>query len=161
MSATVFLVGNLGSDPELRYSQDGKPSLRVSVASSYRVRESNGEWVNATEWFRVTVFGPRAESLSNLLTKGMKVAVTGRLEARPWADRENKPRAGLEVIANEVEFLSPRQEQGDGSGYTQQHVAGYPSRGPSSPQAVAQQAQRRAPVPDDNDLLDPEDTLPF
>ena len=91
------VIGNLGTDPELRYSPSGAPSLRINVASNFRARTPEGEWEDRTEWVRVIVFGQRAESLAQHLKKGMRVFVDGRLEARPWTDRENRVRAGLEI----------------------------------------------------------------
>lgn len=107
LKATV--IGNLGQDPELRYSADGKAVLRMSVAGNYRTREQSGEWVEKTEWVRAVVFGARAESLANLLKKGTKVYVSGPLEARPWTDQAGGIRAGLELRADDVELMSPRQ----------------------------------------------------
>ncbi len=107
----LSLVGNLGNDPEeLRYSADGRAFLRFSVAGNYRARDPGGEWQKKTEWVRVTVFGPRAEFLSQYLRKGSKVYVEGRLEARPWLDNQQQPRAGLEIVASEVEFMSSRAD---------------------------------------------------
>jgi single-strand DNA-binding protein len=103
------LIGNLGSDPDLRYSANGSPLLRFNVASNYRTRTPEGEYQDKTEWVRVTVVGNRAESLSPYLKKGSRVYVEGRLEARPWTDQQGQIRAGLEVLANQVEFMSPRQ----------------------------------------------------
>src|SRR4051812_31637166 len=103
------LIGNLGSDPELRYSASGSPFLRFNLASNYRTRDAGGEFQDKTEWIRVTVFGQRADTLSQYLKKGSRVYVEGRLEARPWTDQQGQVRAGLEVLANQVEFMSPRQ----------------------------------------------------
>src|SRR3954447_8598533 len=111
---TASVIGNLGSDPELRYSPSGAPSLRVNVASYYRARTPEGEWEDRTEWVRVIIFGQRAESLAQHLKKGVRVFVDGRLEARPWTDRENRVRAGLEIVASEIEFTSPRQADDEG-----------------------------------------------
>lgn len=108
------VVGNLGSEPELKYSAGGAAFLRFNVASNYRARTPEGEWQDRVEWVRVTVFGQRADSLANLLHKGSRVYVDGRLEARPWTDREGQIRAGLELIAGDVEFMSARQDE-DGS----------------------------------------------
>lgn len=105
------LIGNLGNDPEeLRYSADGRAFLRFNVASNYRVKTPEGEWQDKTEWVRVTVFGRRAETLAQYLRKGSKVFVDGRLEARPWTDNQQQPRAGLEMVANDVEFMSSRAD---------------------------------------------------
>src|SRR5215211_3994266 len=103
------LIGNIGGDPELKFSPSGQPYLRFNVASNYRVRTPEGEWQDKTEWVRVTLAGTRAESLSQYLKKGSRVYVDGRLEARPWTDQQGQVRAGLEVMANEVQFMSPRQ----------------------------------------------------
>ena len=104
------LIGNLGSDPDLRYSPEGRAFLRMNVACNFRARSPEGEWEDRTEWVRVTVFGQQAERLSQYLRKGSKVYVDGRLEARPWTDQQHQVRAGLEVIANDVQFMSPRAE---------------------------------------------------
>jgi single-strand DNA-binding protein len=103
------LIGNLGNDPDMRYSASGSPLLRFNVASNYRTRTPEGEYQDKTEWVRVTVTGNRAESLSQYLKKGSRVYVEGRLEARPWTDQQGQIRAGLEVLANEVQFMSSRQ----------------------------------------------------
>ena len=107
------VIGNLGGDPEMRYAADGRPSLRMNVASNYRARSPEGEWQDRTEWVRVTIFGNRAETLAQHLRKGMRVYADGRLEARPWTDRAGAVRAGLELTAGDVEFTGQRQA-GDG-----------------------------------------------
>ena len=106
------LIGNLGGEPDLRYSPDGRPYLRFTVACNYRTRDQGGEWRDATEWVRATVFGQQAERLSQYLRKGTRVYVDGRLEARPWTDQQHQARAGLEVIANDVQFMSSRADEG-------------------------------------------------
>ncbi len=103
-------IGNLGNDPELKYSGNGQPFLRCNIASNYRTRTPEGQWEEKTEWVRVTVFGPRAESLNQYLKKGMRIFVDGRLEARPWTDQQGGVRAGLEIVANDVEFMSQRED---------------------------------------------------
>ena len=119
----AMLIGNLGGDPDMRYSPEGRPFLRFNVATNFRARSPEGEWQDKTEWVRVTVFGNRAEQLSQYLRKGSKVFVDGRLEARPWTDQQQQVRAGLEVIANEVQFMSSRSDderaggEGGGGGY--------------------------------------------
>lgn len=109
------LIGNIGADPDLKFNADGSGRLQMNVASNYRVRGQDGAWADKTEWVRVTVFGKRAESLANLLRKGMRVFADGRLEARPWTDNQGGLRAGLEMIAMDVEFMSPRT---DDDGYS-------------------------------------------
>jgi single-strand DNA-binding protein len=104
------LVGNIGTEPEMRYSQDGSGILKFSVASNYRTKDSSGEWQDRVEWVRCTVFGKRAETLAQYLHKGSRVYVDGRLEARPWENRDGQPVAGLEITASEVEFMSGRND---------------------------------------------------
>ena len=104
------IIGNLGNDPEMRYSAGGAPFLRFNVASNFRARSPEGEWQDKTEWVRVTVFGQRAETLGQYLKKGSRVYVDGRLEARPWTDQQGQVRAGLELVASDVEFMSTRSD---------------------------------------------------
>lgn len=107
----AVLIGNIGGEPEMRYAQDGSSLLRFSVASNGRTKLQNGEWVDRTEWVQVTVFGNRAEAISQYLHKGMKVYVDGRLEARPWTDQQGQVRAGLSITAAEVQFVTPRSDE--------------------------------------------------
>lgn len=106
----MSVIGNLGNDPELRYSANGSAFLRFNVAANQRTKLESGEWTDKTEWVRVTVFGQRAESLGQHLKKGSRVYAEGRLEARPWTDQQGAARAGLELIAGDVEFFSPRTD---------------------------------------------------
>jgi len=158
------LIGNLGNDPDMRYSANGSPLLRFNVASNFRTRTPEGEYQDKTEWVRVTVTGNRAESLSQYLKKGSRVYVEGRLEARPWTDQQGQIRAGLEVLANEVQFMSSRadDERGGGGGgggdygdrpAPRERAGGSGGSAPSRPAA-----RSSAPEPiDDGDLED----LPF
>lgn len=109
------LVGNIGSDPDLRYSASGSPFLRFNVASNGRTRDQSGEWKDETTWVRVTVFGQRAETLGQYLKKGSRVYCDGRLEARPWTDNQGQIKPGLELIASDVEFMSARTDDGQPS----------------------------------------------
>ena len=114
MVAKLTLVGNLGVDPEVRYSADGKPVVSFRLASNYRKRDAETrEWVDATNWYRVTTFGRLAERLSEQagagrLTKGTKLIVFGRLEASAYIDRNNQPQPSLDLIADDVLFGDSR-----------------------------------------------------
>lgn len=108
----VTIIGNLGRDPEKRYTQDGRPITRFSVAATTR-RQREGEWQDHTEWFGVTVFGTRAETLVDRLSKGSRVYVEGRLESRTY-ESGGQTRVGLDVIANEVVLLDSRQRDDSG-----------------------------------------------
>lgn len=139
------IVGNVGSDPDMRYSASGSAVLRFNIASNGRTRNPDGEWVENTEWVRVTILGTRAESLSQHITRGVKLYVDGRLETRPWIDRSNEPKAGLELLADTIEFAGSRQD--DGQGQQQQHPsttgAGYATGQPQQRQPATGQGQRR------------------
>jgi single-strand DNA-binding protein len=150
------LIGNLGGDPETRYTADGRAFIRFNVASNYRARDQGGEWQDKTEWVRVTVFGQRAEALAQYLRKGTKVYVDGRLEARPWLDNSQQPRAGLEVIANDVEFMSSRTDDEGGGGGRFGDSSEAPAQ-PTGASAGRPPARAAAPAADDTDLED----LPF
>ncbi len=128
-------IGNLGGEPEMKYSASGAPFLRFNVATNGRVRNQSGEWEDRTEWVRCTVFGQRAETLNQHLTKGMRVYVDGRLEARPWTDQQGNIRAGLELVADVVEFMSQRQDDGQ--------------RKQTTPVYAARPAQQQAATGDD------------
>lgn len=121
------IIGNLGNDPEMQYAASGSALLRFNVASNGRVRNQSGEWADETTWVRCIVFGTRAEKLSEILKKGMRVYADGRLEARPWTDQSGQVRAGLELIADTVEFMSSRQDDG-GSQQRQPVAASAPRR---------------------------------
>jgi single-strand DNA-binding protein len=118
MVAKLTLVGNLGVDPEVRYSADGKPVVSFRLASNFRKRDAETrEWVDATNWYRVSTFGRLAERLSEQagagrLPKGTRLIVFGRLEASAYMDRGNQPQPSLDVIADDVVFgdSRPRSE---------------------------------------------------
>jgi single-strand DNA-binding protein len=155
------LVGNLGQDPEMRYSAEGRPVLTFRVASNYRTRSPEGEWQDRTEWVRVRVVGQRAESLSQYLHKGSRVFVDGRLEARPWLNNQQQPQSGLEIFATDVEFMSSRsddEQRGGGGGGGSMSDAPPRERSSPSGSAPSRPAPRSAPEPvDEGDLED----LPF
>jgi single-strand DNA-binding protein len=134
---TANVIGNLGNDPDMRYSANGQPRLQFNVAANARQKNAQNEWVDSTSWVRVTVFGNRAEPLAEILKKGTKVYASGRLEARPWTSRDGNISPGLEIIANEIELCSSRQ---DTDGYSR------PSNTVNAP-SVAAQGQT-----DDSDL---------
>ena len=101
----IIVVGNLGRDPELRYTPQGTAVCTFSVATNERRKSATGEQQDVTTWFRVTVWGKQAETVSQYLTKGRNVYVEGRLHVEEWTDREGKPRFTLELNASDVRFL--------------------------------------------------------
>jgi single-strand DNA-binding protein len=122
---TIILVGNLGRDPEMRYTPNGQAVTSFSVATSRQYTSNNGQTVKETIWFRVSVWGKQAETCNTYLKKGNKVLIEGRLQPdaasggpRVWTDNEGKARASYEITANMVRFLTPKAEAaGEGEGF--------------------------------------------
>lgn len=116
---TLIIVGNLGRDPEMRYTPSGQPVTSFSVASSRSYNNTAGEKVDETTWFRVSAWGKLAETCNQYLHKGSKVLVEGRLVPdknggpRIWNRQDGTPSASFEVNANTVRFLSARGEGGE------------------------------------------------
>ena len=104
----VILVGNLGSDPEMRYTPNGKAVTSFNVATNRRYTTSGGESKEETDWFRVSVWGKQAEQCNQFLGKGKQVYVEGRLHARSWEGQDGQMRTSLEVNAERVLFLGRR-----------------------------------------------------
>jgi single-strand DNA-binding protein len=117
MFQTIILAGNLGRDPEMRYTPTGQAVTSFSVATNRQWTNNNGETVKETIWFRVSAWGKMAETCNQYLKKGSKVLVEGRLTAdsntggpRVWTGQDGQPRASFEVSASTVRFLSSRSE---------------------------------------------------
>ena len=101
----IMLIGNVGSDPEMRYSPNGKAVTSFRMATNYRYAGSDGERREETEWFRVSVWGRQAESCNQFLSKGKRIYVEGRLRSSSWEGQDGQMRTSLEVSANRVIFL--------------------------------------------------------
>jgi len=116
---TIIIVGNLGKDPEMRYTPSGQPVTSFSVASSRSYNNPNGEKIEETTWFRVTAWGKQAETCNQYLHKGSKVLVEGRLTPdknggpRVFSRQDGTTGASFEVNASTVRFLSSRGEGGE------------------------------------------------
>lgn len=116
----VVITGNLTRDPELRATASGMNVLKLGVAvNDRRKNQSTGEWEEVPNFVDVTVFGNRAEPLSRFLSKGSKVAIEGKLRWSQWESPQGDKRSKLEVVADEVEFMSSRDSgSGGGGSYT-------------------------------------------
>jgi len=112
----VILIGNLGSDPEIRYTQSGTAVASLSVATTRKWKDKDGQKQEETEWHRVNVWAQKAEFCGNYLKKGSKVYVEGRLQTRKWKDQDNKDRFTTEIVAEELQNLSPRDTAAEPSG---------------------------------------------
>jgi single-strand DNA-binding protein len=138
----VILIGNLGRDPELRYTQSGQPVANFTMATteSWNKRDGSGR-EEKTEWHRIVAWGRTAELCAQYLAKGRTVYVEGRLQTREWEDREGKKQRTTEIVANTVQFLGGNRGAG-GAGPAEKAPAGGFDPGPS-------------------DAPPPEDDIPF
>lgn len=121
MPATITIVGNLGRDPETRYTPNGRMNVSLNVAVGHRFRDQSGQQQERTNWFRVTVWGQQAETLDRMaqqgwLVKGRTVFVSGRFEAREYTANDGTLRTSLDITANEVQLVGPRPD-GESGGY--------------------------------------------
>lgn len=131
----AILIGNLGKDPEVRYSQGGTAVCNLSVATTHRVKDQSGQWNEQTEWHRVTLFGKTAEVAGQYLAKGRQVYIEGRIQTRKYQDQNGQDRYTTEIIADQMQMLGGR---GDGaSGAQNQNYA-------------PQQQQRQSQAPQQN-----------
>jgi single-strand DNA-binding protein len=102
----VILIGNLGADPDMRYTPSGTGVCELRLATNESWTDKSGQKQERTEWHRVVVWGKLAEIVSKYLSKGRQVYVEGRLRTRSWDDKEGNKRYTTEIIANDVQFLS-------------------------------------------------------
>ena len=146
----VTLIGNLGNDPEVRYSNNGNAVANVSLATaeSWRDKDS-GEQQERTEWHRIVFFGRLAEIVSEYLHKGSQIYVEGRLQTNKWQDKEGNDRYTTQIVANEMQMLGSR-----GSASTNQEPA--PQK-ESTPDSSPKQTQPLAESPVD----EVDDDIPF
>jgi single-strand DNA-binding protein len=141
----AILVGNLGRDAEMRFTAGGTPVATVSLATTEKFTDRDGQRREDTQWHRVVIWGKMAESLNEYLTKGKQIYVEGRIQTREWTDKEGKPAKTTEIRADKIVLLSggggsPRS--GGGSGRDRQ----YDDPGMSAPDGGAFDA------PSDDDI---------
>lgn len=101
MSNTITVVGNLTREPELKYIASGRATCNLGIASSRRYMQ-NGEWTEQTSFFNLTVWADQAENVAATFSKGDRVLVSGRLEARPWETKEGEKRTSYDIIVDEI-----------------------------------------------------------
>ena len=157
----VILVGNLGADPETRYSASGTAmcTIRIATTDSWKDKQT-GERQERTEWHRIKFFGRLAEIAGEYLKKGRQVYIEGSLRTDKYTDKDGVERYTTDVIANEMQMLGG---QGEGGGGGRGEGGGYPSRAPQGrPSGGAQGGgggRQPAPPPQDNGFED--DDIPF
>ncbi|HAM15586.1 MAG TPA: single-stranded DNA-binding protein [Eggerthellaceae bacterium] len=157
----VVITGNLTRDAELRRTQSGMAILAIGVAVNDRRRNSQtGEWEDYANFIDCKMFGTRAESLSNYLTKGTKVAIEGKLRWSQW-ERDGQKRNKLEVIVDDLEFMSSRSSGQGNGGYQGGGSGGYQANaGSYQPAAAANPAPAPAPAIDASSSVY-DDDIPF
>jgi single-strand DNA-binding protein len=149
----VILIGNLGRDPETRYSPDGAAITNVSVATTSQWKDKNtGEKREETEWHRVAFFGRLAEIAGEYLKKGSQVYIEGRLRTRKWQDKDGQDRYTTEVVADVMQMLGSRQGAG-----------GPPDDEPRAarPASSKPPAAKAAKEPAGGGVADMDDDIPF
>jgi single-strand DNA-binding protein len=107
----IIICGNLGRDPELRYTAQGTPVCSFSMATNERRKDKNGEMQDQTTWFRITLWNRLAETASQYLQKGRQVYIEGRLRVEEYIDRDGKPRHSLEVFGTDMQFIGSRGDE--------------------------------------------------
>ena len=116
----VILIGNLGADPEVRYTQNGTAVANFRMATT-ETWKKEGEKEELTEWHRVVAFGRLGQICGEYLSKGSKVYIEGRIQTRKWEDRDGNPRYTTEIVAREMKMLSPRgAEEGQSGRYNEE-----------------------------------------
>jgi len=162
----VIIVGNLGNDPEVRYSNNGAAIANISVATSDSWKDKNtGERQERTEWHRIVMFNRLGEIAGEYLKKGSKVYIEGKLQTRKWQDQQGQDRYSTEIVADQMQMLDSRGAgggmgggQGGGGGYQQapqNQFGGGQQQGGG--QGQSPQQQQSAPQPA-NDF---DDDIPF
>ncbi|MGE3435214.1 MAG: single-stranded DNA-binding protein [Blastocatellales bacterium] len=139
----ITIVGYLGKDPEIRYTPDGQAVCNFSVATSERRKDRSGEAQDITTWFKITLWGRRAEVANQYLSKGKHVYIEGTLRQEEWTDRDGLKRTSLVVNASDFQFLGSKGDEG-GSGFQSP---------PTQDQRAAKQADNDdGNVSSDNDI---------
>lgn len=142
----VILIGNLGADPDTRFTPQGSAITNLNLATDESYKDKNtGQMVPKTEWHRLVLFNRLAEIAKEYLRKGSKIYVEGRLQTRKWQDQSGQDRYTTEIVVNEMQMLDAR----DGGASQSEQQA---------PQAAAQQ---RAPQPQQMPPNDFDDSIPF
>ena len=171
----VIIIGNLGRDPEVRYTPSGAAVCNVSVATTRNWKDKNsGDKVEETEWHRVVFYDRLAEIAGEYLKKGRSVYVEGRLKTRKWADKDGKDNYTTEIVAEQMQLLGGREGGGGGGGnYGGQSQGGdesfsreAPAEPSSSRPAARPAASRPAPAPapaakSSTGFDDMDDDIPF
>ena len=123
----AILIGNLGADPEIRYTQNGAPVATFNIATTERWKDKDGQMQEQTEWHRIVAWSRLAEICGEYLNKGSRVYIEGKIQTRKWQDQNGNDRYTTEIVAREMKMLTPRGEGGAGGNYGAGSSGGYDS----------------------------------
>lgn len=121
----VILIGNLGADPEIRYTQSGTPVVNFRIATTERWKGQDGQQQEQTEWHSIVAWRRLAEICAEFLSKGSKVYVEGKLQTRKWQDQNGNDRYTTEIVARDMQMLTPRGASSGGDSYAGNSSGGY------------------------------------
>jgi len=159
----VILIGHLGNDPDVRYSQSGSATTRISLATNERRKDQNGEWQKYSEWHRVVFFGKLAEVAAEYLKKGKQISIVGKLRTKKYKDRDGIERWSTDIITDEMEMLGGKDDRqgGQSGGEPKQQRPATSGRTANSGEAYrrAKEGQSAPPPPPQDDFED--DDIPF
>ena len=146
----VILIGNLGADPELKYTPSQRPLCNLRIATTEVYKDKSGQRQEKTEWHRVTVWGDQAENCNKYLAKGRSVYVEGRLQTRSY-DKDGQKHYATDVVADRVVFLGGGGASGEGrgGGESRGRSGGFGGRGDSGP---TEEPGEGGPTPSDDDI---------
>src|SRR5579885_1256231 len=135
----VILLGNLGKDPEVKYTPQGTAVAKLTLATNERYKDKDGQWQDRTEWHNVVLWQRLAEIAGEYLKKGSKVYIEGRLQTRSWEDKQtNQKKYMTEIVASDLVLLGGRSEGGgDSGGYSRGAGNNFDQRTPEPEPAVA------------------------
>ncbi|MEK7679957.1 MAG: single-stranded DNA-binding protein [Deltaproteobacteria bacterium] len=129
----VILIGNLGKDPEIRYTPQGAAVCNFSIATARAWKDKDGNKKEETDWHNIVAFGKLAEICGEYLSKGRQVYIDGRIQTRSWDDKDGNKRYTTEIIANEMQMLGPKPAaRGEGQGKAEPPQEGGPGGAPPS-----------------------------
>lgn len=111
----VMLIGNLGKDPEVRFTASGQAVASFSLATSEKFKGKSGDWEERTEWHNITLWGKLAEIAGEYLSKGKTVYIEGRLQTRKWQDKSGNDRYTTDIVGDKMQMLSAKGERSGGS----------------------------------------------
>ncbi len=150
----IIAIGNLGRDPELRYTPQGDAVCDFSIAVNDRKRDKSGEYQDVTTWFKVTLWRKQAENASKYLTKGRSVYVEGRLQIEEWTDRDGKSRFTLVIQGSDIHFISDNRGDETSSDSTIDNQFGNSRESEKSERAErpAKAAKESFSAPSDDDI---------